>query len=60
MMPPLSWGPWPIAAPEPRRLRAIVRVMERIDADRLLSNWATCPVAEDDPLVDIAVMLLDG
>ena len=59
-MPPLSWGPWPVAAPVPHRLRAIANVMERINADRLLSQFTTCPVAEHDPLVDIAVMLLDG
>jgi len=60
MMPPLSWGPWPVRTPVPRRLRAIAKMMERIDADRQASSYTTCPVAEHDPLVDIAVMLLDG
>ena len=59
-MPPLSWGSWPLQARVPRRLRAIVKVMERIDVDRLLSSYTPCPVAEHAPLVDIAVMLLDG
>ena len=58
-MPAASWGTWPVRSPVPDRLGAIAKVMERIEADRLLSNWATCPVAEHDPLVDIAVMLLD-
>jgi len=35
-------------------------MMERIELDRLASNYEACPVAEHDPLVDIAVMLLDG
>jgi hypothetical protein len=60
MMPPLSWGLWPIAAPVPHRLGAIANVMQRIDTDRQSSNYEACPVAEHDPLVDIAVMLLDG
>jgi len=44
----------------PHRLGAIAKVMERIDADREASNYEACPVAEHDPLVDIAVMLLDA
>ena len=39
------------------RLGAIAKVM---DEDRLPSNYETCPVAQHDPIVDIAVMLLDG
>ena len=58
-MPPPSWGSWPAQA-VPHRLGDIAKVMARIDADRVASNWEACPVAEHDPLVDIAVMLLDG
>ncbi len=59
--------PWPSWAPActtavPRHLRPIVKVVERIEVDRIMSAAMPCDLVPDvdDPAVELALMLFEG